>query len=431
MTATAAAVVARLADASLDTAPYLQRMGHLLLAGALGLFVGMEREHSGKQAGLRTFGFVALLGCAGAIVGPAYGVASLALTGVLIAGVEVDAIVHHRQPEVTTMAALLVTCLVGTFAGQGHVLTPTTLAVVTAGLLAWKERLAGFTLGLTREELRSAILLAVLAFGVYPLLPEGSLGPQRLVDARLAWITVLLIAVIGFVNYILLKLYGHRGIELTGLLGGLVNSTVTATELSLRARDEPSLTRSVFRGISLSTAAMAVRNVVIVGVVAASTLTTAAVPLGVMAAGATVTAFVFDGGRTTPGAITEVGLRSPFSLTSALKFGVVFLALQVVGGIANNALGGTGFYSVAFVGGFVSSASTVGSAAALAANHSISPTTAGVGAVLASVASTMASVPIVARVSRCPALTRRIVVTFGCLIGSAAIAVAVQAVTWS
>ncbi|MFT3854670.1 MAG: hypothetical protein QM733_18330 [Ilumatobacteraceae bacterium] len=51
--------------------------------------------------------------------------------------------------------------------------------------------------------------------------------------------------------------------------------------------------------------------------------------------------------------------------------GVVFVVLQVVGGIADNALGGTGFYSV----------------------------------------------PIVARFPRCQALTRRIVPTFGCLIG--------------
>ena len=89
---------------------------------------------------------------------------------------------------------------------------------------------------LTESELRSAILLAMLAFVAYPVLPPGSIDPWGLVEPRAAWITVLLIAGLGFTNYILLKLYGERGIEFTGFLGGLVNSTVTVTELTQRAR---------------------------------------------------------------------------------------------------------------------------------------------------------------------------------------------------
>src|SRR4051812_20211202 len=42
--------------------PRLMRLA-LALALALGLFVGLERERRGKEAGLRTFGFAALLGC--------------------------------------------------------------------------------------------------------------------------------------------------------------------------------------------------------------------------------------------------------------------------------------------------------------------------------------------------------------------------------
>jgi uncharacterized membrane protein (DUF4010 family) len=34
-----------------------------------------------------------------------------------------------------------------------------------------------------------------------------------LVEPRAAWLTVILIAAIGFVNYILLKLYSARGVE--------------------------------------------------------------------------------------------------------------------------------------------------------------------------------------------------------------------------
>ena len=44
------------------------------------------------------------------------------------------------------------------------------------------------------------MLLAIVAFVVYPVLPAGSVDPWRLIDARAAWVTVILIAALGFVN---------------------------------------------------------------------------------------------------------------------------------------------------------------------------------------------------------------------------------------
>jgi len=63
---------------------------------------------------------------------------------------------------------------------------------------------------------------------------EGYVDPWQLIQPRAAWVTVILIAGLGFTNYVLLKLYGARGIAVTGFFGGLVNSTVTVTELSQR-----------------------------------------------------------------------------------------------------------------------------------------------------------------------------------------------------
>ncbi len=47
------------------------------------------------------------------------------------------------------------------------------MPTLLARVLCW----AGFSLGLTETELRSAILLAILAFIVYPVLPEAPLDP--------------------------------------------------------------------------------------------------------------------------------------------------------------------------------------------------------------------------------------------------------------
>jgi len=87
------------------------------------------------------------------------------------------------------------------------------------------------------------------------------LDPWGLVEPRAARLTVILIAAIGFANYLLLKLYGARGVELAGFLGGLVNSTLTVTELATRSRETGGRLADVaYRGVLLSTAAMALRK---------------------------------------------------------------------------------------------------------------------------------------------------------------------------
>jgi uncharacterized membrane protein (DUF4010 family) len=46
-------------------------------------------------------------------------------------------------------------------------------------------------------------------------------------------------------------------------------------------------------------------------------------------------------------------MASPFLLALALKYGLMFLALQVAGTLAQRSLGEAGFYAVSVVGGFV------------------------------------------------------------------------------
>ena len=66
--------------------------------------------------------------------------------------------------------------------------------MIAAALLAWKERLADFSMGLSEGEIRSALLLAILAIVIYPALPAGTVGPGNLIEPRYAWVTVILIA---------------------------------------------------------------------------------------------------------------------------------------------------------------------------------------------------------------------------------------------
>lgn len=386
---------------------YLPTLQRLALALAIGLFVGIERERRRKEAGLRTFAFAALLGAVGGLLGVPYDLAALALLGTLVVLLNLDTIHAGEGAEITTSAALLVIGYAGILAGQGHTFTPTVLGVSTAALLTWKHPLAGFSQALSEQELRSAILLAILTFVVYPLLPSDAVDPWDLIEPRRAWATVILIAGLGFANYILLKAYGTRGMAVTGFLGGLVNSTVTVAELVGRARDSGGRLAGVAsRSIVLATGAMLLRNAVILGLLAPAALFSSLVPLLLMLAGTTV---VVTWG--TPAVSPErpddasdeppvPALASPFSLTAAMQFGVLFLVLEIAGGIAQHTLGHFGFYAVSFIGGLVSSASAVASAAGLAAAGSVPPEVAGFGAILASLTSALVNLPLVLRLGR-------------------------------
>jgi uncharacterized membrane protein (DUF4010 family) len=410
--------------------PYLPTLARLALALAIGLFVGIEREHRRKEAGLRTFAFAALLGAVGGLLGERFSLLALGLLGILVVLLNMETIHTGEGAEITTSAALLVTGFGGVLAGQGHTFTPTVLSVATAALLAWKEPLAGFSQALTQAELRSAVLLAILAFVVYPVLPTGTIDPWRLVDPKAAWVTVILIAGLGFANYMLLKLYGAGGIELTGFLGGLVNSTVTVTELATRAGNDQRLSELAYQGVLLATTAMLVRNAAILGFLSAAALVHSILPFTVMIIGTAALALLTrrqvelppDWRKEPPLAAME----SPFSLSAAVKFGTIFLGLQIAGTLAQRGLGHAGFYTVSLIGGCVSSASAVASAATLAASGSVSASVAGIGAILASLMSVLVNLPIVARLSHNRTLTRRIAWTLVTVVLLGAIGVLAQ-----
>jgi uncharacterized membrane protein (DUF4010 family) len=272
--------------------------------------------------------------------------------------------------------------------------------VIATALLAWKERLAGFSMGLTEGELRSALLLAILAIVIYPALPRGAIDPWHLVEPRAAWVTVILIAGIGFVNYVLWKLYGDRGTELSGFLGGLVNSNFTVIELSSRLQQAPqAFVHPAYRGILLATSAMLLRNASLLLIFAPLVLLGALPPFALMLF--TSTALVLwsyrRGLARRPEGPTALKLELPFSLPQALKYGVVFLLLHVLGGLTQRHFGDLGFYAVSILGGLMSSASAVAAAATLASQGSLDAGVAGTGAVLASFTSLVFSLTFVLR----------------------------------
>jgi uncharacterized membrane protein (DUF4010 family) len=371
----------------------------LKLAAALGigLLVGFEREWSNKDVGVRTFALVSLLGMSAFLISPYLAIAVLLPISILVAVVNVRSMLVDKSLEITTSAALIVIYVLGALVGSGHLFTPVASAILMTLLLAWKTEFHRFAGGLKPEEIRSAVLLGLIGFVIYPILPDRFLDRWQLVNPREAWITVIVVAGIGFVNYVLLRLYSTRGMYWSAALGGLVNSTAAIIELS-RSLIGSGLSQMTVLVSLLTVEAMFVRNLALLAIFAYPALVTAIGPLVAMSA---VTAVVLWRSRNNPAdPAATITLSSPLSIRRVLQFGTFFLAIEVVGNMASRTFGNWGFLTVSAIGGLFSSASAAVAAANLATRGTVSPNSAGVAVVLASMASAVVNIPLVARQTR-------------------------------
>lgn len=379
----------------------------IALALAIGLMIGFEREWSNEDAGIRTCAFTALAGMLAALVSPMFAVAGLAGILLLIVFLNLRALRASQSVEITTSAALLLLYVLGVMVGNGDFFTPVAAAIVATFLLTWKLELHRFAGEVHPDEIRGAVWLVLLAFVVYPLLPNRYIDRWQTVNLHSLWIAVIVVAAVGFGNYVLMRLYSARGMFYSAFLGGLVSSTAAVFELgtTLKAMGEELGNHLVQMSVVitlLATLAMFGRNLILLAIFFPASLRWALPPLVVMAALAALLIWRRRSGGTPAG--YELKLGSPISLRRVAEFGLLFLAIQIATTLAERHWGHYGVYAIAVLGGIFNSASTTAAVGEMAAHQALSPLAAGVATVLASMASAVANAPVMNRVLRQPNL---------------------------
>ncbi len=387
------------------------------------MLAGMEREWSNKDVGIRTFAIVALLGMIASVIGLNVAIAAFVGVFLLVAAMNTRSILADRSLEITTSAALLVNYLLGVLVGLGHIFTPVAGAIVMTMLLAWKTELSRFAGGLQPSEIRSAVLLGLIGFVIYPVLPNRYIDPWQLFNPGDAWISVIAIAGIGFVNYVFLRIYSTRGLYLGALFGGLVNSSATVAELATRAQEAGMVAQTTSLCL-ITTVAMFARNLVLATLFSPRSLSATLVPLLAMVIVAGLWIWRDHAIQDkVPGTLT---LTSPISLTKVLWFGVLFITIQVFGTLLTRAFGSYGMFATGIFGGLVSSASTTAAAATMAMHGKISPSLAGSTTVLTSLTSAAVNLPIVWRTTKNSTVVRRSTLEVGTVISMGIVAVIVD-----
>jgi uncharacterized membrane protein (DUF4010 family) len=231
----------------------LEPAAGLLVAGLVGLAVGIEREWSGhasgpqaRFAGVRTFLLLGLVGgVAGLLVQRGADLSAAVLlagaAGLAVAAYAVAA--RHGGVEAidgTTEAAALAVVALGTLAALGELRLAAGVGAVIVLALREKSAIQGAVRQVDDVELRAALQFAVLALVLLPILPEGPYGPWGGVRPRQLWIVVLLVSGLHFAGYVARRTVGtSRGAAVAGLIGGAISSTAVSLTFARQSRERP------------------------------------------------------------------------------------------------------------------------------------------------------------------------------------------------
>ncbi|MGZ6366942.1 MAG: MgtC/SapB family protein, partial [Ktedonobacteraceae bacterium] len=286
--------------------------------------------------------------------------------------VNVYAMFNEQSPTITTSLALAAANVLGIVIGMGNFFLAFASALVVTALLAWKTELITFSSKLTVAEIRSAILFGFLTVVVYPLLPDRFIDPWHVLNPRLVWLTIVIVSGLSFANYVLLRQFGTRGIRYSAFLGGFVNSAATVALLGQEARDDATAVAAAPTNVVLSDLAMILRNCALVVIFSfpraiQASISTVFVLGPMILAAAMVTLFaIFSSRRSKQEASQQLDqealqkrrLKSPLELHSVLGFGMLFLWLAVISGVAIRLFGTIGFLVTVVVGALASAASS-------------------------------------------------------------------------
>ena len=366
---------------------------------ALGLIIGMERGWEIRKspealsgAGIRSFGFVGLLGGVSALLSQEFGPMVLATAFLGFAGVVIASyVLTSRQSHdfgATTEVALLITFVLGALSIRGFEAEAVAIAVVMTVLLGLKQELHQSLERLKRRELIATLQLLIIAAVALPLLPDRNLGPFDAINPRTIGLLTLLIAGISYVGYFAVRVFGPRvGILLTGLLGGLASSTAVTVALARMAKRRQAAAPLLAAGISLAAAVMAPRLLIEIAIINPSLIPRLMAPITPLALIPLVAAIGVVRQISSPKTSTQIELNNPVELGAALGYGALLTALFVLVRAAEAWFGGAGVYMLSAISG-IADVDAVGISLAEAANRGSSLQIATTGIIIAALVNT-------------------------------------------
>ncbi|MHB8585566.1 MAG: MgtC/SapB family protein [Thermoplasmatota archaeon] len=350
----------------------------------IGALIGLEREHRSDEAiviaGVRTFPLFSLAGYMVGLIAATTAQPLISAAGVLLAAAIAIAFLYVRvrlgTHGLTTPMAIIVTFLLGVIIAYGYREQAVVIGVATTFLLLTKTRLHAFAGTLDDEEFLSALQFITIVFILFPIaqslqspvLGYAWIGRGQLVDPYEILLIAVFVSTLSFASFLAMRFVGPSlGIEVAGLLGGLVNSEATSVSLATRAKESPTLAPIAAVGILAAVATSFIRSLLIL-IFSSGTrwqpITQIFLPVaaaGMIAAGAI--AVYLRKEFPAEMEIPQPTIRNPFAIMQALWFALLFGVLSA--GVTLLSQFGTFGVYIAALGGFVNAGAVVASIGAL------------------------------------------------------------------
>ena len=377
----------------------------LLTALALGTLIGLERERSEREekkfsfAGIRTFALMGLFGVVATIISEGAPILFWILTGgfllFLIAAYVTNSLMTKTIGATTEFAALFV-YFIGVLCAQNEYTLATILRLILLAILHFKTPLHTFAAGVNKEELTSTVKFMIIAFVILPLLPNQTYGTYDVLNPYVIWLMVVFISGMSFISYIAIRLVGpHRGIGLTGFLGGLISSTALTMSFSGQSKKNPSVVRPYVFAVVIASSAMFFRILVEVFVLNRELFNALIIPLGVMGGvGLLCAYYIFTQNNSRHLEQKEIksstlALKSPFQLKPALQFGLIFGFILFFSKSAQAFFGNEGVYLTSVFGGLMEVDAITVTMANLSKSNSIGISTGALAVSIAAIINTL------------------------------------------
>jgi uncharacterized membrane protein (DUF4010 family) len=342
----------------------------IILSIAVGALIGIEREHTKHQTitGVRTIALISLLGTLSVMISNLASNLIYVPYLCLLAVIGCTFLLYYFRAKkleaigMTTVLTLPLAFILGIMIGYDLYIEAISGAILTTILLLSRDYSHLFVKKLTDSEIADAMLFGTICFILYPiafvLSPSNpiTLYGSFSINLQSFLFVVIIVSLISFISFLLLRFWGQKALPLTGFLGGLINSIATVSALASKSKEKPS--PLYITSLATASSAMLLRNLFLVLLLSPPLFYLLLIPILAM-----VFVLVIQVPIATPPSKahkTDLLFKHPFSVVAGLEFGVelfaVMLLVYAVSQLSPRSIG-----IAAFIGGLVSSASVVAS----------------------------------------------------------------------
>lgn len=417
-----------------------QLLIQVVISFLCGALIGLEREKARlsplkrdkefePSPGIRSFGFISLLGNLSVLIpiklmettSSAISIivsATIALMVILVFSMYTYyRLVVMKETGVTTFIALALSYAIGVGVALGLIFESIAISIFTTFMLALKLRMERVIRVVTYEELLSALEIGIVVFLLGPFITQNMTDPfLHIVNLRILYIFFVVILVLSFVGYIMVKALGSEAIKFFAFFGGLVHSEATVVSIVKIARSSKRFKYIVSAGVLYATLAMILRNMILICIMMSSINVFSSPysiwPLIILGFGtSTIIGYMLamEAEKHVGEEGISIGLTKPVSYSTAIRALVAFIGILLATTYLNDVAGSTGIIVSSLIGGFMSAEAIIFTASTLVSAGRIHMDIAIAAGMLASVSAVFNKVLFIRVVGGSSLLTKKLV----------------------